>query len=601
MSVHAAAHSAGLPRLLLADGAPPGESFTFSYMLLLCGLLFGLLTLVYVLKAAFGKTPGEIGGWELRGAGSRIRAIARTTFAEGMRAKVGSGFSGIILISIPLFWLTASGDGTIKGQVQMFMSYSLGLSGFLLALLTIFFSCRSLSIEIASRQIYSVVSKPIPRWQIVAGKWIGVMALNAILLGIAAAATYAGVQASVWTFKRSLAHDLTTYGGVTPDKAEAAVAALENVRGVAKEGLQSPIVDALCTALGMPAEKLGDMLLKLPENTRANLRRFDELRRQVLVARAAIPVPIPDLSEEVRKEFERLKAEKALPADQSDARIREQIYAALVGSYITIPYGPQNARQWTVKGPPPRRDRDAIMSVRFKIHASGQLPAGTFMGQVLEEDTLLCLWGIGDARKPEYLETLQPYPVNTTYEQEIPASAVQDDGTVILTFANADPRMKDAVIDLPNGGLEVLYYTGPFISSLIQSTLAMLIPLACLAAFGVCASTFLTFPVGSLIVVFLYIISSSIGFVAESFAATKDYVGPHTTLEFEVRKGMIDGLGWALAIGDTDPVSKLIEGRAIGWDVLWSNFWRFVLVKGAIIFALAVMVLRRRELATVTV
>ncbi|MCA9255355.1 MAG: ABC transporter permease subunit, partial [Phycisphaerales bacterium] len=74
------------------------------------------------------------------------------------------------------------GDATIKGRVQMFMAYSLGFSSFVLALLTILFSCRSLSREIESRQIFGLVTKPVPRWQILAGKWCGIMALNVLLM-----------------------------------------------------------------------------------------------------------------------------------------------------------------------------------------------------------------------------------------------------------------------------------------------------------------------------------------------------------------------------------------------------------------------------------
>src|SRR5882672_5175927 len=130
-----------------------GENNIFM-ILFAFGLLMGLAFVVYAIKQAFGKEAGEIGGWELRGARQRVMAIARTTLAEGMRAKVGAGFATIILLAIPIFYFTAEGDGTIKGKVQMFLSYSLGFTGFCLALLTIFFSCRSLSTEIASRQIY---------------------------------------------------------------------------------------------------------------------------------------------------------------------------------------------------------------------------------------------------------------------------------------------------------------------------------------------------------------------------------------------------------------------------------------------------------------
>ena len=126
---------------------------TFFMVMMTFGGLMGLLTLVHVIKGAFSGRAGESGGWEVRGFTRRVYAVSRATLSEGLRAKLASGFLGLIFVAIPLFWFTALGDGTIKGRVQMFITYSMGLTGFVLALLTIFFSCRSLSVEIASRQI----------------------------------------------------------------------------------------------------------------------------------------------------------------------------------------------------------------------------------------------------------------------------------------------------------------------------------------------------------------------------------------------------------------------------------------------------------------
>ena len=579
------------------------DPYTNFYMIMLpVAGLFALLTLLYVLRAAFNKQGGEIGGWELRGAGRRIAAIARTTLSEGMRAKAGAGFAVIILVAIPIFWFTATGDGTIKGQVQMFLSYSLGFTGFLLSLLTIFFSCRSLSNEISSRQIYGIVSKPVPRWQIVAGKWTGVMALNVILLSIATLATYIGTQATIRRFKGQLAHELATYGALKPDQAEATVAALDDVKGVGKEGIESPIVTAFMKALGKPREELGEILTRLPEATRVNLRKFDEMRRQVVVARAAVGVELPDVTSEVEKRFAKLKEAGELPQGWSDSKIRKQIEISLYGQYSTVPYGPQNSRQWRIAGPKPVKGRDVIMSIRFKLNAPGYVPPYNENGATLEENTLVCAWGIGDPSKPSFVQTLEPYPINSFYELEIPSSCAEDDGTVILSFVNLDPRKHDVSFDFQNHGLEVLYHVGSFESGLIQASLATLVPIACLASFGVFASTFLSFPVGTLIVLTLYLLASSLGFIADALAVTKDYTGPYSLgLEFEIRRASYDFIGWTLAIGDLDPVNKLIEGRAVGWLPLWNDWWKFVMLKGLIVFVLAVMVIRRRELAAVIV
>jgi hypothetical protein len=574
------------------------ESFSFSFIMILIAVLTCMITLVYVIRHAFGRQAGEICGWELRGAGRRIAAVARTTIAEGVRAKVASGFALVILVAVPIFWLTAEGDGSIKGRVQMFITYSMGFAAFVLSLLTIFFSCRSLSIEIASRQIYAVATKPIPRWQILAGKWVGVMLFDAVLMLAATLATYAGTRAITAGFKSHLAQQLESYGALTSEQAGAAVTALDNVKGIGKEGADSPIIDALAKALGRPEQQIVEMLLKLPEATRVDLRRFDELRRQVLVARASVSPTIPDLTEEVDKRYRELKEAERLPEDWPASRIRQQIQKELIGTITTIP--PGMGRGWKLEGPRPEKSRDFIMSVRFKLQASADLPAGTIMGRTLEKDTLLCGWGIGDPSKPSSFSQEDFYPVRTFREFEIPVNCVADDGSIYLFFFNLDPRRVDATFDLPEG-LQVLYRVGSFELNLFQVFLAVLIPITCLTSFGVCASTFLSLPVGSLIIVTLFVLSLSMGFVAEAFAATPEYVPANPPLDYEIRRAAVLTVDWMLFIGDIDPVRKLIEGRIVGWPALWENFWKQVSIKSTVVLLIGVLVLRRRELAAVIV
>ena len=463
-------------------------------------------------------TEREIGGWEIRGAGRTIAAIARTTIAEGVRTKAASGFALLVLLSVPVFWCIAEGDGTIKGQVQMFMTYSLGFAGFVLSLLTIFFSCRSLSNEIATRQIYGIVSKPVPRWQILIGKWVGVMSLNVVLLGLVGLGTYVGTKAITWQFKNHLRHELIASGGLTPKQSDDAVAALDRVRGIGKTGMESPVITAMTQATGMSRTQIGDVLLKLPEPTRVNLRRFDELRRQVLVARASVSPPMPDLAKGVEKRYRELEQADNLPQTMTPIEIRQQIADALAGNVRTVP--PGTGRVWKLKGPKPEQRQDFIMSVRFKLRVAATVPAlrNPDTGELLEEDTVLCIWTVGDPRSADSLELVDPHPVNTYTELELPTNCIQSDGTIMLMFLNIDPRNNDVIFDYPHG-LEVLYRVGSFGMNVFQACLAILVPLACLASMGVCASSFLSFPVGSLIIGCLYLISISMGFVAESLAS----------------------------------------------------------------------------------
>ncbi|MFH1417822.1 MAG: ABC transporter permease [Planctomycetota bacterium] len=574
------------------------ESYTFSIVLFSLAAVMCLITLTYVIRRAFSREAGEICGWELRGARSRIGAVARTTLAEGIRSKFVSGFALIILVALPLFWLTAEGDGTIKGKVQMFINYSMGFAGFILSLATIFFSCMSLSNEILSRQIYAIASKPIPRWQLLAGKWVGIMSFNVMVVLIVSVATYFGVQGTMGRFRTHLAHELETYCGLTEDQAQDAVAALDDVKGIGKKGAESPVVSVMAETLGRTDEQITELLLYLPEATRMDLRRFDELRRQVLVARASVMPEIPDLREDAAAWYEKLKEEDRLPTDRTDREIREQLETELLALYSTIP--PACGKTWGLDGPPPQAGSDFIMSVRFKFHVPAQLPAGIFLGKTLEKDALLCRWLAGDDRTTSFFAKVDTFPVDAFNEFEIPVQCVDQSGKILLSFENLDPRRGAAVFGTPDA-LEVLYRVGSFRLSVFQAALAMLVPITCLTSLGVCASTFLSYSVGSLILVTTFILSISMGFVAESFAATSEYAPPNPGLYFEVRRATIDMVAWSLYMGDVEPVRQLIEGRAVGWSRLWENCWKQVILKSGAVMFVGVLVLRRRELAAIIV
>lgn len=576
----------------------------FSMLMIGLGTLIGLVAIIYVIRKALTERGGEVGGWTLRGAGRNITAIARTTLAEGLRARIAFGFLLLILISVPSFYFTADGDGTIKGQVQMYMTYSLGFSSFVLALLTVIFSCRSLSNEIASRQIYSIIAKPVPRWQILAGKWTGVMALNVGVMIIVGVLTYGGVILILSDFKSTLRQELTTEGGITPEQADRFVTSLEDVKGMGVAGADSPIVTAMKDATGRTRDDVADILLRLPESTRVNLRRFDELRRQVLVSRATLKVEVDEdeFQEAILAEYKRRQEAGMIPETVSTNAVLEQIRSEIWGRFCRVE--PLRFKVWTLKGPAPKQGEEMITSIRYNVMTEAMMQAWRhpITGQVLEKDTILCQWAIGAADDPDRAERTEAIPVETTKEIEFPADAINKDGSIVIEFANIDPRSVSAAFDLPEA-LKVLYVVGSFETNLLQACLAALIPLASLATFGVFASTFLTFPVGSMILIFLYILSNSMGFVAESLAVAEEYYDPTLPqpLSFEIRRMVVDILQWLLSLGDLTPLSHVMDGEAIGWGALGLSFAKFVVLKGGLAMFIAVLVFRRRELAAVTV
>ncbi len=120
----------------------------------------------------------------------RVWAVAKTTIRQALRMKVALVFILLLLILLPLLGLTATGDGTLKGRLQTFVSYGLSLTSLLLCLLTIIASIYTITSDIEQRQIYTVVTKPIRRYQLLLGKVLGVITLDVALLALFAALIY---------------------------------------------------------------------------------------------------------------------------------------------------------------------------------------------------------------------------------------------------------------------------------------------------------------------------------------------------------------------------------------------------------------------------
>ncbi len=120
----------------------------------------------------------------------RMWAVATNTMRQALRMKVAAIFVVLLLVLLPVMGLTATGDGTLKGRLQTFVSYGLSLTGLLLSLLTIIVSIYTVTSDIEQRQIYTVVTKPIRRYQIILGKVLGVIVLDVVLLVLFAGIVY---------------------------------------------------------------------------------------------------------------------------------------------------------------------------------------------------------------------------------------------------------------------------------------------------------------------------------------------------------------------------------------------------------------------------
>ncbi|WP_085754782.1 ABC transporter permease [Sedimentisphaera salicampi] len=119
-----------------------------------------------------------------------IRIIALNTFSQLIRMKVAVIVILLLLALIPFMAVQAVGDGTLLGKLQTFSSYGISLVSLLLCMLTITLSCYALSSDIRNKQIFSLATKPVQRYEILLGKFGGVMIVNLVFLLVFGSISY---------------------------------------------------------------------------------------------------------------------------------------------------------------------------------------------------------------------------------------------------------------------------------------------------------------------------------------------------------------------------------------------------------------------------
>lgn len=121
---------------------------------------------------------------------SRVLTISALTWKAAFRYRVFWVLAALLVAAVVGLPLLIKDDGTAQGLTQILLTYTLSAVTALLGISTLWIACGSMSRDIEECQMQVVSVKPIARWQIWLGKWIGLLALNAVLLAISGAAIF---------------------------------------------------------------------------------------------------------------------------------------------------------------------------------------------------------------------------------------------------------------------------------------------------------------------------------------------------------------------------------------------------------------------------
>jgi ABC-type transport system involved in multi-copper enzyme maturation permease subunit len=125
---------------------------------------------------------------------NKIATIAGLTWKAAFRYRLFWILVALLAAAVVGLPLLLKDDGTAQGMVQILLTYTLSATATLLGFATLWLSCGTLAKDVEECQVQMVAVKPIARWQIWLGKWLGLLSLNAILLALAGVSIFILLQ-----------------------------------------------------------------------------------------------------------------------------------------------------------------------------------------------------------------------------------------------------------------------------------------------------------------------------------------------------------------------------------------------------------------------
>ena len=448
-----------------------------------------------------------------------ILAIAGQTMTSAVRFRlviVAALLLAVCIIALPFL---VRHNGTARMFAQVMLTYNLTIITGLLAFLTLWLACGALASEVESGQLQLVAVKPIARWQLWLGKWLGVVGINILLLGMSVGAAWLLLH---WR-ARELSVDQQTV-----------------------------------------------------------------LRTEVLVARGSLrEVPV-DLEKDVAA-LVRERRQRPDAADLDPAMIEQQMRVLAEVRIQTV--APNFRRLWTLDmGPRAASLRDQPLHLRVRFRSA----------KGFDSSLHNTVWIVGDVAGGRFSRIPVQMAADVAREFVIPANLFDAQG---LLHVECENRGGTTLLFRLEDGLELLYPAGGFTPNLLRGTAVVMCWLALLAAVGLAASSFLSFPSATLASLSLLYLGLSGGSFSEAVREGSVFGLDHETNQPTART--LDTLFLPVfrllnlvvnSITDYSPISDLSTGRVVGWDTLIGAIAQIVLLAGGLFAAIGMAALTRRQL-----
>lgn len=502
-----------------------------------------------------------LGLWAIRGLlvfSHPVTGIARTLIDEAVRMKIALVFIIGLMILIPVLPMSLNPAELLNYRIKTFLGWAMSGFSSLLGLMTLFLACSSLCREIAQKQIFLTMSKPVGRGQYLLGKWLGIALLNLVLTATA------GI--GIYSFATILSQQ--------PPRDELdAVAVQDQVMTARRSAAATPPSDVDLNQFVQ--QQITELRRSRPEiygtdqqPKTVDAKIINDLRNQA-VARWHTIAP------QDRKSF--LFTNLAVAQSDADSlqlRVKPKTSRASNDGQVHLAFW-LNQRPWPVI-----QGQQQMISLNEDTFSTVTIPAQA----IDEKGQLLVTIANLNLQDPE---SPQAYSVSFT----------------------------------PGEGMEVLYQSGNFSANLLRTLCIAWLELAFLAWLGILAGSFLSFPVACLFSLMIYFIGAGSWFITESLefftlGTPKELDGWNrivwfvTTSLSKIAQGdlwealkMLVRLfcGMVLQVmptlSDFDPGRLLADGRQIPANMLTDAIWKMGLLWSGLCGLIGYAIFRKRELA----
>jgi len=493
--------------------------------------------------------------------GLAVLGVARTLLDEAIRMKLALIFVVMLVLLVPVLPFMLGGETRLQYRLESFLTYSLTVVSTLLSAMTILLAARTVSSELSDRQSYLTLTKPVSRVGYLAGKWIGIMGLNLLLLAVSGV----GVFAFVKVLERTPVMDAADYIAV-----------------------QEQVLTARASAEPVPVDSAA-LAIDFEE-------RLEDLR-----LRGADPLIYGNLGD---------------PITQIAPATRQAIQLDALRQWLTV--APRNQTTYRFAGLQDAKENG--VSIQLKFSPKAATAAGDNMVRLAFRVNDR---PYADPRTSQPLPPVRNSTFHTAYilSDDIRDDGTLD-LTVINTGADVG---QSSVSFKPGEGLEVFYKVGGFEANLAKGLLVMWIRLSFLAALGLAAATFLGFPTACLLCFLVFFAAVGSDYLSESLRSyasiprdevpwwDKIWLTVGKFME-EVRAGeffdafklVIRLIGEAFTfvvppMARYSPTTLIAYGRSVEGSMMLDALIRIGVISTGVVAVFAAVVFGRREVARVTV